>query len=79
MVRNKNLNKEIRIIFIFLISFFLANKTVLAIEQYTAHGGPVKGLAISPNNKLMASASFDYSVVLWDLYPIKEKRTLIVL
>ena len=77
MVRNKNLNKEIRTIFIFLISFFLANKTVLAIEQYTAHGGPVKGLAISPNNKLMASASFDYSVVLWDLYPIKEKRTLI--
>ena len=77
MVRNKNLNKDIRTIFIFLISFFLANKTVLAIEQYTAHGGPVKGLAISPNNKLMASASFDYSVVLWDLYPIKEKRTLI--
>ena len=50
---------------------------MIAIEQYTAHGGPVKGLAVSSDNKLMASASFDYSVVVWDLKPIKEKVTLI--
>ena len=53
------------------------NNNVNAIEQYTAHGGPVKGLAVSSDNKLMASASFDYSVVVWDLNPIKEKKTLI--
>tara|TARA_B100001093_G_scaffold140782_1_gene133287 strand:- start:2586 stop:3935 length:1350 start_codon:yes stop_codon:yes gene_type:complete len=77
MKRLKNLDKEINIIFIILISFFLVNKTVIAIEQFTAHGGPVKGLAVSSNNKLMASASFDYSVVIWDLNPINEKKTLI--
>ena len=46
-------------------------------DRYTAHGGPVKGLAVSASNNLMASASFDYSVVIWDLNPIKEKLTLI--
>ena len=48
-----------------------------SIEQYTAHGGPVKGLAVSTNNQLMASASFDYSVVLWSLNPTKDLVTLI--
>jgi len=42
MKRLKDLNKEIKIVFIILISFFLVNKTVIAIEQFTAHGGPVK-------------------------------------
>ena len=53
------------------------NKSAHSIEQYTAHGGPVKGLAVSASNNLLASASFDYSVVIWDLNPIKEKLTLI--
>ena len=74
---SKIFQNKIKIIFIVLISFFLLNQSVSAIEQYTAHGGPVKGLAVSSDNKLMASASFDYSVVVWDLNPIKEKLTLI--
>ena len=73
----KVIQNKIKIMFIVLISFFLINKNASAIEQYTAHGGPVKGLAVSSDNKLMASASFDYSVVIWDLNPIKEKITLL--
>ena len=73
----KILQNRIKIILLILISFFSVNKNTFAIEQYTAHGGPVKGLAVSSDNKLMASASFDYSVVVWDLNPIKEKITLI--
>ena len=69
--------KDIVIYKLIMISFLFTMKSSHSIEQYTAHGGPVKGLAVSKNNKLMASASFDYSVVVWDLNPIKEKITLI--
>ena len=31
------------------------------------HGGPVKGVAISPDGRYALTASFDYSVGLWDL------------
>ena len=31
------------------------------------HGGPVKGVAISPDGDRALTASFDYSVGLWDL------------
>ena len=77
MLSKNNLIKEIKIIFIILISFLFVNNAAISIEQFTAHGGPVKGLAVSSNNKLMASDSFDYSVVIWDLNPINEKKTLI--
>ena len=56
---------------------FLFAYNVNAIEKLTAHGGPVKGLAISKNNEYMASASFDYSIVVWKLNPIEENNTLI--
>ena len=69
--------KDIVIYKLIMVSFLFTIKSSHSIEQYTAHGGPVKGLAVSKNNKLMASASFDYSVVVWDLNPIKEKITLI--
>ena len=69
--------KDIVIYKLIMVSFLFTMKSSHSIEQYTAHGGPVKGLAVSKNNKLMASASFDYSVVVWDLNPIKEKITLI--
>ena len=57
--------KDIVIYKLIMISFLFTMKSSHSIEQYTAHGGPVKGLAVSKNNKLMASASFDYSVVVW--------------
>jgi cytochrome c len=77
MILSDKLNKGIKNIIIFLVPLFLITNNLNAIEQLTAHGGPVKGLAISKNNKYMASASFDYSVVLWKLNPIEENNTLI--
>ncbi|MGB2284189.1 MAG: c-type cytochrome [Candidatus Puniceispirillaceae bacterium] len=50
---------------------------VHAIEEYTAHGGPVKHLDLSPDGRLMVSASFDYSAVMWSLPEFDEAATLI--
>ena len=69
--------KDIIVYKLIMMSFLFIVRSSFGIEQYTAHGGPVKGLAVSTNIQLMASASFDYSVVIWDLNPIKEKLTLI--
>ena len=69
--------KGIQKLLLFVMPFFLLINNAFSIEQYTAHGGPVKGLAVSNNNKYLASASFDYSVVIWNLNPIKENNTLI--
>jgi len=49
----------------------------LAIEEYTAHGGPVKHLDLSADGALMVSASFDYSAVLWRLPEYTELASLI--
>ena len=77
MIYRLKFNKGIKNIIIFLMPLFLFTCNVNAIEKLTAHGGPVKGLAISKNNEYMASASFDYSIVVWKLNPIEEKNTLI--
>jgi len=47
-----------------------------AFETFTAHGGPVKGLALSPDRSLMVSASFDYTIVLWSTGQIAAQATL---
>lgn len=61
--------------YLFFNSIFLSS--AIAIEKLKAHGGPVKGLTISNDQKLIASASFDYSAVLWGLNPTKDLVTLI--
>ena len=61
--------------YLFFNSIFLS--AAIAIEKLKAHGGPVKGLTISNDHKLIASASFDYSAVLWGLNPTKDLVTLI--
>ena len=48
-----------------------------AFDRYTAHGGPVRDLALSPDGKHFVTASFDYSAVLWSANQIAEKSTLI--
>ena len=63
------------IFYLFFNSIFLCS--AIAIEKLKAHGGPVKGLTISNDQKLIASASFDYSAVLWGLNPTKDLVTLI--
>ncbi len=77
MIFGFDFKKSIRNVIIFLMPLFLINTNASAIEKLIAHGGPVKGLAVSKNKEYMASASFDYSVVLWGLNPIEEKMTLI--
>jgi cytochrome c len=37
------------------------------------HGGPVKGVAVAPDGQRALTASFDYSIILWDL---PEERPL---
>ena len=44
-----------------------------AFDRYTAHGGPVRDLALSPNGKHFVTASFDYSAVIWSADEIAEK------
>lgn len=55
----------------------LAVSSTQALEQHTAHGGPVKGLALSPNGEWLVSTSFDYSAVLWSAAELKEVRRMI--
>ena len=62
-----------RTIFIVLITFIaFVWSEVAAFEKVHAHGGPVRDLALSPSQELMASASYDYSIVLWDTQTFTE-------
>ncbi len=38
-----------------------------AWAAFEAHGGPVKSVAVSADGSLALTASFDYSIILWDL------------
>ena len=45
-------------------------------QRLEGHGGPVKGVAVSPDGQHALTASFDYSVGLWDLGTGQEVRWL---
>jgi cytochrome c len=45
-------------------------------DRHTAHGGPVRGLALSPDGALLVTASFDYSAVVWNAPDLVETATL---
>ena len=55
----------------------LAAGSAFALEQYTAHGGPVKHLTLSPDGRMMVSSSFDYSAVVWSVADMSDAATLI--
>ena len=60
-----------------LLTFVVCSpKALSAFEQHAAHGGPVKGLALSPDGRWMVSTSFDYTAVLWSTADFSERRTL---
>jgi len=45
-------------------------------ESLTGHGGPVKGITVSPGGHSVATASFDYSVILRD-WPSGAERAVL--
>ena len=59
-----------------LLSLSVLAFPVQAFDRYTAHGGPVRDLTISPDGSMLVSASFDYSAVVWTAPQIIEKSTL---
>ena len=71
----------LKIILIFLLVIFLLLTFMTNVYskplKYEGHGGPVMGLATSIEKNLMASTSFDYSVLLWEFDEIKEVQQLI--
>ena len=46
-------------------------------DRYTAHGGPVRGLALSPDGSTLVTSSFDYSSVVWGTKNLEERATLL--
>ena len=44
-----------------------ASAPVVAQRALDEHGGPVKGVAVAPDGERALTASFDYSIILWDL------------
>ena len=47
-----------------------------AFDRYTAHGGPVRDLTLSPDGSTLVSASFDYSAVVWQAPSLAEMGAL---
>ena len=43
------------------------SEPAVAQSALDEHGGPVKGVAVAPDGEHALTASFDYSIVLWDL------------
>ena len=66
-----------RSVVLFLATITLTLNSVLAFDRYTAHGGPIKGLAYSANLGLLVSTSFDYTAVVWDTREMVELKQLV--
>ncbi len=65
----------IRLLFILLL-IYLFPKTVFSQEKMSGHGGPVKGLTISPDGLKLVSTSFDYSSLIWSLEDMSQLNSL---
>ena len=60
-----------------LFVLFMLSVNSYGFDRYTAHGGPIKGLAYSADLGLMVSTSFDYTAVIWDAGTMQELKQLI--
>ena len=49
-----------------IVALAATGRTTELPERLAGHGGPVKGIAVSPDGGRVATASFDYSVILRD-------------
>ena len=65
-----------RFAILFFASLLVATPSA-AFDRYTAHGGPIKGLAYSTELNLLVSTSFDYTAVVWDTDSMTELKQLI--
>lgn len=61
---------------LFVLMVALAT-SAFGFDRYTAHGGPVKGLAFSPDQTLLVSTSFDYTAVVWNTSEMTELKQLV--
>ena len=62
----------VRLFLCLIIYLMLFLSSASAFDRFTAHGGPVSDLALSPDGQNFVTASFDYSAVLWSANDIKE-------
>ena len=63
--------------FVFSGLFGVLISSAFGFDRYTAHGGPVRGLALSPDGSTLVTASFDYSAVVWETKALEEQATLL--
>jgi len=63
--------------FLFFVLCGLFVSPSYGFDRYTAHGGPVRGLALSPDGSTLVTASFDYSAVVWGAKSLEEQATLL--
>ena len=68
---------RVRWFFIFCGMIAMLMSPAFGFDRYTAHGGPVRGLALSPDGSKLVTASFDYSAVVWGTQALEEQATLL--
>ena len=66
-----------RFLFFWFGLFALLVMPAHGFDRHTAHGGPVRGLALSPDGSTLVTASFDYSAVVWGARGLVERTTLL--
>jgi cytochrome c len=66
-----------RFLFYWFGLFALLVMPAHGFDRHTAHGGPVRGLALSPDGSTLVTASFDYSAVVWGARGLDERTTLL--
>ena len=76
MAKALSVSKTLRILF-YAFCLLQSAAPVVAFDRVLGHGGPVKDVALAPQGDLLASVSFDYSVVLWDSADFGEKYRLL--
>lgn len=69
------LRHKLRVIIIALACVFCFSASA-EITTYTAHGGPIKGLAMSEDQQYLISTSFDYSAVIWQASDMTEMAVI---